>query len=353
MKKLNVAIIGQGRSGRDIHGAFFKSEANTLFNVVAVVDALERRRIRAAEEYGCPVYADYRELFHVNGIDLVVNSTFSHMHSDISIDLLNHGFNVVCEKPFAKTYEDGCRVILAAQKNGKMVNAFQQSRFAPYFEKIQEILDSGILGDVMQAAVRFNGYARRWDWQTSKAYAGGGVRNTGPHPLDQAMCLLGFPEETTVFSRLGRANIAGDAEDYAKILITAPNKPIIDVEISSCDCYSPYTYRISCTNGSLRATMNKIEIRYFDPSTAPALHQIMEPLENAEGLPAYCSEQLDWKEETFDISGSVFTDSVRKYYEMIYANLTEGRPMEITPQQVLTQLKVIDKIHAQNPMPVL
>ena len=41
MKTLNVAIIGQGRSGRDIHGAFFKSDANTLFNVVAVVDEIE------------------------------------------------------------------------------------------------------------------------------------------------------------------------------------------------------------------------------------------------------------------------------------------------------------------------
>lgn len=352
MKKLNVAIIGQGRSGRDIHGAFFRSEANELFNVVAVVDALEHRRERAAKEYGCPVYADYHELFDVEGIDLVVNSTFSHMHAPITIDLLSHGFNVVCEKPFAKTYEDACRVILAAKQNGRMVNAFQQSRFAPYFEKITEILDSGKLGEVMQVAIRFNGFARRWDWQTSKAYAGGGVRNTGPHPLDQAMYLLGFPEDTTVFSRLGRANTAGDGEDYAKIILTAPGKPLIDVEISSCDCYSPYTYRISCKNGSLRATTNKIEMRYFDPNTAAPLHQIMEPLENAEGLPAYCSEKLDWKEETIEISGSVFTDSVRKYYEMIYANLTEGTPMPITPEQVLTQLKVIDKIHAQNPLTV-
>ena len=47
MKKLNVAIIGQGRSGRDIHGAYFLSEANKLFNVVAVVDQIEFRRERA------------------------------------------------------------------------------------------------------------------------------------------------------------------------------------------------------------------------------------------------------------------------------------------------------------------
>ena len=44
MKKLRVAIIGQGRSGRDIHGAFFRSENNDKYEVVAVVDALAGRR---------------------------------------------------------------------------------------------------------------------------------------------------------------------------------------------------------------------------------------------------------------------------------------------------------------------
>jgi predicted dehydrogenase len=353
MKTLNVAIIGQGRSGRDIHGAFFRSERNTKYKVVAVVDALEHRRARAAAEYGCPVYSDYHELFGLEGIDLVINSTFSYLHSEITIDLLNHGFNVVCEKPFAKTYEDGCRAILAAKQNGRMVNAFQQSRFAPYYEKIKEVLASGKLGTIMQISISFSGFARRWDWQTSKAYAGGNVRNTGPHPLDQAMDLLGFPEDTTVFSRLGRANTAGDAEDYAKIILTVPGKPLIDLEISSCNCYLPYTYIISGTNGCLRATQTNIELRYFDPTKAPALHQIMTPLENADRLPAYCSEQLDWIEEQIPITGNVFTDSVVKYYDMIYDHLVNGKEMAITPEQVLTQLKVIDKIHAQNPLPVL
>ena len=46
MKKLNIAVIGQGRSGRDIHGKYYLSEANTLYNVKYVVEAdAERREI--------------------------------------------------------------------------------------------------------------------------------------------------------------------------------------------------------------------------------------------------------------------------------------------------------------------
>ena len=64
MEKLNLAIIGQGRSGRDIHGAYLKKAENEYFTVKYVVDADEARRNRAAEEYpGCRTFADYRELF--------------------------------------------------------------------------------------------------------------------------------------------------------------------------------------------------------------------------------------------------------------------------------------------------
>ena len=352
MEKIRTAIIGQGRSGRDIHGKFFLSEANDMFEVVAVVDALEERRIRAKAEYGCDVYADYHELFGRNDIQLVVNSTFSHMHVPVSIDLLEHGFNVISEKPFAKSYEDGCRVIQAAKRSGKLFNVFQQSRFAPYYRKIKEILAEGKLGDIAQISICFNGFARRWDWQTSKAYMGGNVRNTGPHPLDQAMDLLGFPEECGVFAKLGRFNTSGDAEDWAKIILTLPGKPIIDVEISSCDCYSPYTYKITGSNGCLKATLSHIDYKYINRDELPERPQIMEPLFKPDRTPAYCGETLNWTEQSIDIENGAFGSAVYLYYKMIYEALTEGKPMAIRPEQVLTQLKVIDKIHAQNPLTV-
>ena len=77
MEKMRVAIIGQGRSGRNIHGAYFKSASNDNCTVVAVVEKDEFRRKRAAEEYGCDVYTDYNELFGRTDIDLVVNASFS------------------------------------------------------------------------------------------------------------------------------------------------------------------------------------------------------------------------------------------------------------------------------------
>ena len=70
-KRLNVAIIGQGRSGRNIHGKFLLSEANTLFNVKYVVDADAFRREAAERDFaGCKTFATYQELFDIKDIDL-------------------------------------------------------------------------------------------------------------------------------------------------------------------------------------------------------------------------------------------------------------------------------------------
>ncbi|MEG2931336.1 MAG: Gfo/Idh/MocA family oxidoreductase, partial [Ruthenibacterium sp.] len=81
MKKLRLAIIGQGRSGRDIHGRHLLTDTER-FEIVAVVDALEQRRERARQEYGCETFASYQELFGRTDLDFVVNASFSQMHAD-------------------------------------------------------------------------------------------------------------------------------------------------------------------------------------------------------------------------------------------------------------------------------
>ena len=351
MDKIRLAIIGQGRSGRDIHGAFLRSENNTKFQVVAVVDAIEERRERAKKEYGCDVYADYRELFGRDDIELVVNSTFSQMHADITVDLLNHGFNVICEKPFTKTYEEGCRVVEATKKSGKMLNVFQQSRFAPHYQEIKKILAGGKLGEILEVNIVFSEFARRWDWQCAKSMNGGNIRNKGPHPLDQALDLMNFPEDVNVFAKLAKVNTFGDAEDYAKVILTAPGCPLLDVEIASNNAYIPYNYLILGQYGCLKATFSQIDYKYYDPKTAPEQKLTLEPLCKEDGTPAYCREQLNWTEESVKVDAAFPNDAVSRYYSMIYDYLRNGVPMTVVPEQVLCQLKVIDKIHAQNPMP--
>ena len=355
MKKLNVAIIGQGRSGRDIHGSYFLSgEAKEYYNVVAIVDKMPARRTRALREFGCDVYEDYYKLFERSDLDLVVNSTFSHLHYPVTMDLLTHGLNVVCEKPFSAHAHECEDMIRTAKEHGCVLTVFQQSRLAPYYKRIHEILDSGLLGDIIQISIAFSGYARRWDWQTSKRFYGGSLLNTGPHPLDQALDLLGTDDMPQVFSRLGKVNTFGDAEDYAKVVLTYPDRPLIDIEISSCDGYADYTYKVQGSRGALKATMQKIDWKYFDPAAAPARELTLEPLTGEDGVsPRYCGETLPWQTFSEDLTGSAFDNAVSDYYRRMYKTLTEGAELFIQPEKILQLIRVAELVHAQNPMPVL
>ena len=237
MKKLNLAIIGQGRSGKNIHGKYYRSDANLYYDVKYVVDADEFRRGVAEEIYpGCKTFADYRELFALDDIDLVVNSTYSEMHYPITKDLLLHGKNVLVEKPFGRTRYECDELMKIAGEQGVTLAVFQQTFLAPFYEFVYDTIKSGKLGEIKQIGIRYNGFARRWDWQTLQKKCAGSTYNTGPHPIGMGLGFLDFdPNAKVVYSRLDTALTSGDADDYAKILLAAPNKPLIDIEISSCN----------------------------------------------------------------------------------------------------------------------
>lgn len=351
MKQFHIAIIGQGRSGRDIHGLHLKKDTER-FRVVAVVEKMEKRKNRAAEEYGCDVYDDYTELFARNDIDLVVNASPSHLHYAITKDLLEHGFHVLCEKPCVPTVEEFDDLCETAKRKGCHFLVFQQSRFANYFLKVKEVIASGVLGRIVHVGIQFNGYARRWDWQCCLDFNGGNLANTGPHPLDQALNILdAYDSDINIFCHMDRCNTFGNAEDYVKLVLTAPNRPLIDLDISSCDAYPSYTYKVEGTRGTLKGNMAHIDWKYFKEEEAPSHELIRTPLYvDEEQLPAYCAESLKWYEEAWDGDPQApFIAAVQTYYDQIYELLLNGREHDIKLCQVRQQLDVIRKSHEMNP----
>ena len=348
MKRL--AILGQGRSGRDIHGAYLQT-VKDKYEVAYIVDPVPERRKRAEEEFGCQTFSCYTELFGKKDIDFVVNTTPSHLHFPITLDLLNNGFNVLCEKPLAHTAAQVDELIAASKKSDKMLAIFQQSRFAPFFEAIKGVLESGVLGRIIQISVQYSGYQRRWDWQCCKEFGGGSLYNTGPHPVDQALNLLDYDGNPNVVCHMDRVNTFGDAEDYVKLLISAPNKPIMDIEISSCNAYPGFTFNIMGANGGLKGSPNEVNWRYFKPEEAPPQKLIKGPLHDENWMALYCSENLTWYDDKWVVEDSgLFSTATGKLYDSVNAHLTNGTPLVATPQHVRQQIWVMEEAHRQNPM---
>lgn len=354
MKKLRLAVIGQGRSGRDIHGLFYKSENNDIFEVAAVVEEDAQRRERALEEYpGCQAYADYKELFGREDLDLVVNSTYSHQHYPITKDLLEHGFNVLVEKPFARNYYECADLMKTAKDHGVLLAVFQQTFLAPFFEKTKEILASGKIGDVLQVSIRYNGFARRWDWQTLQSKLAGSVYNTGPHPIGLAVDFLGYQDDIqVVYSKLACALTSGDAEDYAKILLTASGRPVVDIEINSTDPYSDYNLKIQGTKGTYKCTTRAYKMKYIVEGENPERPVQETFIKDENGYPIYCSEQLIAHEEEGEFEGDAFNVGPERIYRSLYNTLTTGAPLEVKTEDVAKIVRIMETVHAQNPLPV-
>lgn len=354
MKKLNIAIIGQGRSGKDIHGKYYRSEANKYFNVKYVVDADEHRRKVAEEIYpDCKTFADYKELLELDGIDLVVNASYSQMHYPITKDLLLHGKNVLVEKPFARSRYECDELIKLAEDKGLVLAVFQQTFCAPFYLFAQEIAKSGKIGEVKQVSIRYNGFARRWDWQTLQKKCAGSTYNTGPHPIGMALGFLDFDKNAkVVYSKLDTALTSGDADDYAKILITAPEKPLIDIEISAMDAYSGYTLKPQGTRGTLKAKPGAYDLTYIVDGENIERPVIEEFIHDEEGNPIYCSEKLVKHTESEKIVGTAFDVGTASLYEQLYYKITEGRPMDVTPEMAAAVISVIETVHAENPLPL-
>jgi len=351
MKKLNVAIIGQGRSGYSIHSVHFLRDTDR-FNVKYVVDAMPDRRKRAEKEFGCETFESYEALFEKKDIDFVVNSSYSQMHYPITLELLKRGFNVVTEKPLAETPEQADELIEAAKASGAMLAPFQQSRLAAYFKKVQEVIASGVLGRIIAVNISFSGFARRWDWQTIQDNVAGSLYNTGPHPVDQALTLLGGSEMPEVFCWMDRATTFGDAEDYVKLIMTMPGRPLVEVDISSSNAYPSGTYNIQGEFGGMWGTLTERKWKYFDPAIAPEQHLIRTSLSDEKGNPCYCSETLPWKEESWKAAEgeNPFVKAVEDFYTTVYERLNEGKPLYIKPEEVRRQIAVIKRCHELNPL---
>ena len=348
-KKIRVGIIGQGRSGHDIHARALVQQVPDLYTVTAVADPTPRQLESTVLGKDVARLSDYRELFKRKDIDLIVNASPSHLHVPLTREALEAGFDVLCEKPFARRVSDVDMLIAAAERTGHRLAVFQQSRFSPAFRTMRKVIEDGLLGRVSLVKIAYNGFGRRWDWQTLQEYNGGSLLNTGPHPVDQALQLFGTDQMPRVCCVMDRATTFGDAEDVVKLVLSGPGRPTIDVEICSCAHYTPYAYVANGTNGSLAGTMEHLDWKYFLPQEAPKQALTREPLVGR----VWCSEDLRWHTGSWDFpkdGPALFDLMARDFYRGLHETLVDGKPLVVTLQHVRQQIAVMEESHRQNPL---
>ncbi len=341
---IRVGIAGLGRSGWDIH-AHLLAPLGSQFQVVAVVDADPARRQEAIDRFDCQAYDAYTDLLNDPAVELVVVALPSFVHAQASIDALQAGKHVVCEKPMATSLADADRMVAAAEASDTVLSIFQQRRYNPDLVKIKEVIASGVLGRIVQIRITENRFGRRWDWQTLQKFGGGSLNNTGPHFLDLALQLFGDHEISDVFCHLDRVLTLGDADDHLKLVIKGPDAPTVDIEISSCNAYPPETWNIMGSRGGLAGSTRQLRWKWVVDEEMSPRELDVRPTPNR----SYNRDELVWHEDSWELTGNM-GDYATSFYQDLYATIRDGKPLAITPQSVRRVIWLQEECHRLNPL---
>ncbi|WP_340105317.1 Gfo/Idh/MocA family protein [Rhodohalobacter sp. 8-1] len=137
--------------------------------LVAAADCYDSRLVRTKEVFGKDVFTtkDYREILNRDDVDAVLLCTPDHWHARHSIDFLEAGKHVYCEKPMVQKIEEGADVINADRNSDAVLQVGSQFTSDLIFLKAKELYESGAIGTLNQVVAVYNRNSSLGAWQYS------------------------------------------------------------------------------------------------------------------------------------------------------------------------------------------
>lgn len=260
---VKYGIIGCGAIGQRRH--IPECVANPDSKLVALSDPVKERVEELGKKYGAKAFTDYKEMIKSGDVDAVVVAGPNSLHASMSIDALNAGKHVLCEKPMATSREDAKAMIKAAEKNGKYLMIGLNQRLMPPHVRAKEILASGKLGKVLAFRTAFQhpgpeGWSvdggKSWFFRKSEAFMGV-TGDLGVHKADLLRWLFGheFAEVGGILGTLDKKDANGkpiDIDDNAYIVLKTAEGIVGSMILSWTNYGTEENYTIVyCQNGVL------------------------------------------------------------------------------------------------------
>lgn len=154
--RLRIAIAGLGAMGRQ-HARVVSEMAGA--ELVLACDRSREARSWAEETFGVATTDDWRRLPEHN-VDGVVNALPTPEHHATTLELLDAGLGVLVEKPIAASVDEANALITAAERGGRTLMVGHIERFNPAIRRLQEVIASGTLGEIVNVSSRRVGVAR-------------------------------------------------------------------------------------------------------------------------------------------------------------------------------------------------
>jgi scyllo-inositol 2-dehydrogenase (NADP+) len=323
-------------SGRVFHAPFL--HVNPGFELYSV---WEREKNLAAAIY--PSIRTCRtldELLGDDAVELVVVNTPNYTHFDYAKQAILAGKHVIVEKPFAITEEEGLELIGLAIKTGKKLTSFQSRRFDSDYRTVKRIVDSGVLGKIVEVEIHYDRYTPALSPKVHKETPGPGrglLYDLGSHLIDQALQLFGDPQ--AVFADIFIIRDNSKVDDYMEVLLFYPGLRI--------RLKSSYLVREPLPAFSLYGHLG-------------TFHKVRGDIQERQLLAGDMPVGEDWGVESDSTRGFLHTEEngkvIREYvptergnymdfFTGVYEAIRNDKPLPVTAEEGTRIIRVIEKAY--------
>jgi predicted dehydrogenase len=309
--KVRFGLIGAGGIAQAYVDAFAHSTGAEL---IGVTDVSIEAAVATARKAGCDHYPSVTAMCDAAGPDAVIICTPPSTHPELSIQCVDEGVHVLCEKPFAVDSSSARDMIDAARQNGVQISMASKFRHVPDVARAKELIAAGTLGEVRLFENVFTGYVdMSARWNADPAIGGGGVViDNGTHSVDIARYLFGPVGE--ILAVEGSRYQPIEVEDTARLFVRTQTGIPGEIDLSwSISKPLPAFLTIYGTSGML---------------------------------------QVGWKESKYkrasDKDWTVFGNgydkvaAFRRQIEGFARSIRRGEPLVVTPEEALASVDVIE-----------
>lgn len=246
-------IFGVGVVGCGLIGQKRAKALGSGGKLVACADKDISRAEGLARGTGASVLGDWRELVNMPGVDVVMVATLHDSLAEITHAAIEAGRHVLVEKPAARTTAELLPVMDAAKRHGVKVRVGFNHRYHRALRKAKEIVDSGVLGELMFIRARYGhggriGYDK--EWRANPVLSGGGeLIDQGPHLIDLSRWFLGEMTEVQGFAHTYYWDMPVD--DNGFMLLKTAKKQVAFLHASCTEWKNLFSMEIYGRDGKL------------------------------------------------------------------------------------------------------
>jgi predicted dehydrogenase len=150
--KFGVGVVGTGFGRKALMPAIVEAPG---FELVSVCSSRRENAIAAAEQFGAAHATErFQDLLDNDEVDVVVVATPPRWHKSMSIDALNSGRHVICEKPMALSVAEAAEMLAVAHEHGLTHVIDHELRYTPSNRQFHKLVTDGYIGELLYFDVR-------------------------------------------------------------------------------------------------------------------------------------------------------------------------------------------------------